>query len=90
MTEILNVIESKLCSKWINIHMSQEEKREAKQFFYNSCGFPGVLGAIDGTHIQIYRPSINEHLFFNRKHHHSLNAMIVSTYYIQNKNIKLQ
>lgn len=53
------------------IHISNEEKREAKQFFFNSTGFPGVIGAVDGTQIQIIRSSENEHLFFNMKHYPS-------------------
>ena len=41
-------------------------------------GFPGVVGAIYGTYIQIIRPNQNEHLFFNRKLKHSINAMVAS------------
>ncbi|EFN65053.1 hypothetical protein EAG_12312, partial [Camponotus floridanus] len=41
-------------------------------------GFPGVIGAIDGTHIAIFPPERKrEHLFINRKLYHLLNVMIV-------------
>lgn len=35
-------------------------------------GISGVLGAIDGTHIQIKAPSINRHLYCNRKKYYSI------------------
>lgn len=57
---------------------SEEKLRETKISFFNKCGIPGVIGAVDGTHIQIIRPKHNEHLYFNRKLKHSINAMAVS------------
>ena len=41
------------------------------------AGMPGVVGAIDGTHIQIIAPSIDEDVFVNRKKVHSINTQIV-------------
>ncbi|XP_036322465.1 putative nuclease HARBI1 [Rhagoletis pomonella] len=38
---------------------------------------PGVIGCIDGTHIGLQKPTQNEHMFFNKKGSHSLNAMII-------------
>lgn len=36
--------------------------------FFEKTGFPGVIGAIDGTHVAIFPPKIErEHLFINRK-----------------------
>lgn len=40
-------------------------------------GFPGAIGAVDGCHIQISRPSENEHAYVNRKHVHAINLMAV-------------
>ncbi|XP_055605090.1 putative nuclease HARBI1 [Uranotaenia lowii] len=40
---------------------------------------PGVVGCIDSTHIPILRPTKDEHMYFNRKGFHSINAMIVNT-----------
>jgi len=39
--------------------------------------FPGIIGAIDRTHIAIVSPNIQEHLYINRKLYHSLNVLIV-------------
>ncbi|XP_062588934.1 putative nuclease HARBI1 [Saccostrea cucullata] len=41
------------------------------------CGFPNVIGAIDGTHVGIKSPSFEEHVFVNRKNYHSINTMAV-------------
>ncbi|XP_017461174.1 PREDICTED: putative nuclease HARBI1 [Rhagoletis zephyria] len=57
--------------------MTENEKRDAKRHFFRTCGIPGVVGAVDGTHIQMIRPVENEHLYFNRKLKHSLNAMVI-------------
>ena len=43
----------------------------------NIAGFPGVVGAIDGTHIRIIAPTENEHEFVNRKNFHSINTQVV-------------
>ncbi|KAG8231963.1 hypothetical protein J437_LFUL008883, partial [Ladona fulva] len=44
-------------------------------------GFPGVIGAVDGTHIAIVPPvSEREHDFANRKGFHSKNVQIVCDY----------
>lgn len=46
--------------------------------FFEYSDFPGVIGAIDGTHVALLRPKKNEHIYFNRKHFHSLNVLLVS------------
>ncbi|XP_039967512.1 putative nuclease HARBI1, partial [Bactrocera tryoni] len=35
------------------------------------------IGCIDGTHFGLQKPTLNEHMFFNRKGYHSLNSMII-------------
>lgn len=45
-------------------------------------GFPGIIGAVDGTQIAIVAPSVNDEngpplLFYNRKGYYSLNVQIV-------------
>lgn len=37
-----------------------------------SSRFPGVIGAIDGTHINIPAPSVNTRFYYNRKKDHSI------------------
>ncbi|KAL2085042.1 hypothetical protein ACEWY4_020560 [Coilia grayii] len=53
------------------------ELSRLKRGFYNISRFPNVVGAIDGTHVKIQAPFENEHLFVNRKGHHSLNIQAV-------------
>ncbi|XP_062602463.1 putative nuclease HARBI1 [Saccostrea cucullata] len=45
--------------------------------FHAIANFPGVLGAIDGTHVRILRPTVNEEEFVNRKNFHSVNVQLV-------------
>lgn len=59
--------------------MSDVEKQEAKRYFYDKSRIPGVTMCVDGTHIKIFKPSVDTHLFYNRKGFYSLNAMIVSS-----------
>ncbi|XP_067630133.1 putative nuclease HARBI1 isoform X5 [Eurosta solidaginis] len=44
-----------------------------------------IVGAVDGTQLQLLRPVENEHIYFNRKGKHSINAMIVSIYICDHK-----
>lgn len=43
----------------------------------NKFNFPGVVGAIDGTHIAILKPREDEHNFINRKGYHSMNVQLI-------------
>ena len=43
---------------------------------FDAC-FPGAIGAVDGCHIEICRPSQNEHAYVNRKSVHAINLMAV-------------
>ncbi|KAG8239321.1 hypothetical protein J437_LFUL018753 [Ladona fulva] len=46
--------------------------------FYEISGFPGVLGAIDGTHIKIKNPGgPNSEVYRNRKGYFSINVQII-------------
>lgn len=78
LTDIFSGIENNMCRKWVSFRQSEREKELAAEQFYQKTGFPGVIGCVDGTHINIVRPIENEHLFFNRKGKHSINTMIVS------------
>lgn len=52
--------------------------RQTKDAFYRYCQFPGVVGAIDCTHIPITNPGgDNAELFRNRKGFHSINTQVV-------------
>lgn len=42
-----------------------------KQRFHRASGIPGILGCIDGTHIQIQMPSEHEYLYVKHEGYHS-------------------
>ena len=52
------------------------EEQKAKFFDYGR--FPSVIGLIDGCHIPIISPTINEQDYVNRKNQHSINVQLVS------------
>ncbi|XP_071635288.1 putative nuclease HARBI1 [Temnothorax longispinosus] len=45
--------------------------------FQRSCGFPNIVGAIDGTHIKIRAPVEDANSYINRKGFHSMNVQVV-------------
>lgn len=45
--------------------------------FERLCGFPNVIGAIDGTHIKIRAPSEDADSYINRKGFYSINVQVV-------------
>lgn len=53
------------------------EQARVKDGFADSFGFPGVIGAIDCTHVAIRAPSVDEHVFVNRKNFHSINVQLI-------------
>lgn len=48
-----------------------EEQVNIEEHF-ESNGFPGVIGVIDGTHIKIDKPSQDPDSYLNRKHFYSI------------------
>lgn len=53
--------------------------RQVKQAMYNIAHFPGIIGCIDGTHIEIKSPGCqNAEIYRNRKGWMSLNIQVVS------------
>lgn len=77
LAEVLLTLEKVLCPQWI-VWPSLDEKKEISKGFYTKYRIPGVVGCIDGTHVRIFAPSKNRHLFYNRKGFNSLNVTIVS------------
>ncbi|XP_057200033.1 putative nuclease HARBI1 [Triplophysa rosa] len=45
--------------------------------FMRIAGFPGVVGAIDGTKVHIIAPTVNEETYANLKGFHSINVQVV-------------
>lgn len=67
----------KLSGNYIVFPETPGEIASAKADFFFKYQMPGIVCAIDGTHIAIIQPpsSQNGHLFFNRKQHYSLNVL---------------
>ena len=49
--------------------------------FFELGGFPGVVGAVDGTHIGIKPPKDDARAYKNRKGNYTLNVQVNKTYY---------
>ncbi|XP_060069389.1 putative nuclease HARBI1 [Ylistrum balloti] len=56
---------------------SRQEMVEEADIFSKRNGFPGIVGAIDGTHIKIRAPSLHPQSYVNRKGYHSLQLQCV-------------
>ena len=57
-----------------------EESTRTKQKFYDStCGFPCIVGLVDGSQIPIWgpHPPADEAVFINRKGVHAINCQLV-------------
>lgn len=81
ITEVIEILEKVLCPKWITLEMTEEDKREARRYFYEKTKIPGIVMCVDGTHIKIRKPAgLNAPLFYNRKGFYSLNTMLVSIF----------
>jgi nuclease HARBI1 len=77
IAEVTTILERKICPIWIKFPITNEEKLSLKSEFYNKYGFPGVIGAIDGTHVAMIAPREAENVFVNRKGYHSINVQLV-------------
>ncbi|CAH0731365.1 unnamed protein product, partial [Brenthis ino] len=68
-----------ILNKFIKFPNTPAARELIKQNFYNKYGIPGVIGCIDGCHFKIVKPNKKEeHLFYCRKHYHSLNVQMVA------------
>lgn len=68
----------------IDFPSTLRELNTIKQSFHSVAGLTSVIGVLDGTHIPIKAPSVNEPAYVNRKFFHSINCQVVadSTYKI--------
>lgn len=53
-----------------------QQAADIQRAFFEVAGFPGIVGAVDGTHIRIQAPRINEENYINRKG--SLNVQVIA------------
>ncbi|XP_062602602.1 putative nuclease HARBI1 [Saccostrea cucullata] len=66
-----------IIQRYIKFPTDAQTIHRHKTDFHAIANFPGVLGAIDGTHVRILRPTVNEEEFVNRKNFHSINVQLV-------------
>ncbi|XP_049886672.1 putative nuclease HARBI1 [Pectinophora gossypiella] len=80
-----------ILNKYIRFPDTPAARQTISQRFYTKYGIPGVIGCIDGSHFKIFVPHKDEeHLYYSRKHYHSLNVQMVcdDEYRILNVNPK--
>ncbi|KAK3923598.1 Putative nuclease [Frankliniella fusca] len=53
------------------------EREETKRFFQLQSGYPGIVGAIDGTHIEITSPKEEKPAYVNRNAYSSITVQAV-------------
>ena len=66
---------------------SRQERVTIAEDFSHVGNFPKVIGCVDGTHINIKAPRVDEHVFVNRKNNHSVNVMVRLNMLFLTKNI---
>lgn len=76
--DVINVMERFICPQWIQLEMDSAGKSRSREYFYSKYKIPSIIDCIDGTHVKMIKPRIDEHLYFNRKGYYSMNAMKVS------------
>lgn len=76
--EVTEIINQHLTAQYVQFPTSRQDMNNIKSDFMNRFGFPGVIGAVDCTHVAILKPTAEEHNFINRKGYHSLNVQIIS------------
>ncbi len=77
---VLYVIGDQLLSKYVR-WPSSSEQRDIAEFYEDKYSFPGVVGAIDGTHMQIARPPdkfFPQDYFSNRTKRFTMNCQITA------------
>ena len=54
-----------------------QKAKEVMEAFEEKKGFPGVIGAVDGTHIPIKAPKHNHEQYINRKGFFSIQLQVI-------------
>ena len=66
-----------LCARVRRWIFSPRQNRQ-KRLFYAMAGFPNVIGCVDGSHVKLQAPAINEHEYVNRSSgRHSINVQLI-------------
>ncbi len=80
VNRVTTAISSHLVEKYISLPKTEAEVQGMAASFYKAFGFPQCIGAIDGTHIPLKKPSKNPVDFINRKGFYSLNVQACVDY----------
>ena len=64
-------------SQLIYFSKTAVERRHAQKKSSEIAGFPSVVGCVDGTHIRILRPRVDEFQYVCRKEYHSINVQAI-------------
>lgn len=80
ITEIAYSVVANLANEWIKFPTTNQRKMEIKGRFMEKAGFPGIIGAVDGTHVAIIAPREQEHIYVNRKLFHAKNVQIICSH----------
>ena len=80
---VTNAILAHMCATYIHLPSVEEAQRSIKEW-KKTTGIPGIVGAIDGTHIAIKKPANRTapEVYFNRKAFYSINVQGKSIYFI--------
>ena len=73
-----------LCARgqrWVHFPRQREANRQ-KRLFYAMASFPNVIGCVDGTHVKVQAPVVNEHEYVNRSGKHSINVHSINVHSI--------
>uniref|UniRef100_A0A182FC50 DDE Tnp4 domain-containing protein n=1 Tax=Anopheles albimanus TaxID=7167 RepID=A0A182FC50_ANOAL len=77
LSEFLEIMEKKICPEWIKAGMTEVEKQNARTHFYRLSELPGIIQAIDCTHIKIHNPGKDRSRpYRNKKGFYSLNVLL--------------
>ncbi|KAJ8971441.1 hypothetical protein NQ314_000697, partial [Rhamnusium bicolor] len=60
--------------------VTPQQKNDIKHRFMQATNFPGVICALNCTHVAILTPKQEEHNFVIRKGYYSKNVQIISAY----------
>ncbi|XP_071635713.1 putative nuclease HARBI1 [Temnothorax longispinosus] len=56
---------------------TRQEAEQTMETIQNQYGFPGVIGAVDGTHVRIAAPQDHGESYVNRKGFHSIQLQVI-------------
>nr|CAH7756742.1 unnamed protein product [Callosobruchus chinensis] len=85
--EVTSAIMNAMAEQWVRFPRTDGDKNDIKEKFMEATHFPGVIGAVDCTHVEIAQPPVEEHNYINRKGYHSKNIQIICDYELRIVNI---